>query len=145
MAASSRSTTSGSNDIRNIPKIVGAEIVIVQDAADRPARTKVVTVSKFSARELIELFGLSAEQIVVIPNGVSEEFSRRDDAGAFMALKQRIGLGSDRFLLFVGGADPEKPLSRARSGVSHTSASRRQNAHLGRVTHAFVWLLRGDG
>jgi len=69
---------------------------------------KVVTVSKFSARELIELFGLSAEQIAVIPNGVSEEFFPRQDDEAFMALKRRIGLASERFLLFVGGADPRK-------------------------------------
>jgi glycosyltransferase involved in cell wall biosynthesis len=69
---------------------------------------KVVTVSNFSAHELVELFGLSAEQIAVIPNGVSEDFCPRHDAGAFMALKQRIGLASDRFLLFVGGADPRK-------------------------------------
>jgi glycosyltransferase involved in cell wall biosynthesis len=69
---------------------------------------KVVTVSKFSSRELMELFGLSAEQIAVIPNGVSEDFFPRRDAGAFLSLKQRIGLASDRFLLFVGGADPRK-------------------------------------
>jgi glycosyltransferase involved in cell wall biosynthesis len=69
---------------------------------------RVVTVSKFSAGELTDLFGLSAEHIVVIPNGVSEDFSPREDTAAFMTLKRRIGLASDRFLLFVGGADPRK-------------------------------------
>ena len=69
---------------------------------------KVITVSKFSARELTDLFGLSADQIAVIPNGVSEDFFPRQDAGAFKALKQRIGLTADRFILFVGGADPRK-------------------------------------
>jgi glycosyltransferase involved in cell wall biosynthesis len=69
---------------------------------------KVITVSKFSAGELTDVFGLPAEHIVVIPNGVSEDFSPRQDAGAFTALKQRIGLASDRFVLFVGGADPRK-------------------------------------
>jgi glycosyltransferase involved in cell wall biosynthesis len=69
---------------------------------------KVVTVSKFSAHELTDLFGLPAEHIVVIPNGVSEDFSPRQDAAAFMDLKQRIGLTADRFILFIGGADPRK-------------------------------------
>lgn len=69
---------------------------------------KVVTVSKFSARELCELFSLPPEHIAVIPNGVSEEFSPRHEVGAFTALKRRIGLNTDRFVLFVGGADPRK-------------------------------------
>jgi glycosyltransferase involved in cell wall biosynthesis len=69
---------------------------------------KVVTVSRFSAQELVDVFGLSADHIAVIPNGVSEEFSPLHDTAAFMALKQRIGLRNDRFLLFVGGADPRK-------------------------------------
>ena len=90
------------------PKLLGQKLSSYKTQRTARRARKVVTVSKFSARELIELFGLSAEQIVVIPNGVSEDFSRRDDAGAFMALKQRIGLASDRFLLFVGGADPRK-------------------------------------
>jgi glycosyltransferase involved in cell wall biosynthesis len=69
---------------------------------------KVITVSKFSARELGELFGLPPQHIAVIPNGVSEEFSPREDAGALAALKRRLGLNTDRFVLFVGGADPRK-------------------------------------
>ena len=69
---------------------------------------KVVTVSRFSARELIEVFGLSVDRIAVIPNGVSEDFFPRKDPDAFMALEKRIGLTTDRFLLFVGGADPRK-------------------------------------
>ena len=52
---------------------------------------KVVTVSKFSAGELCELFGLPPEHIAVIPNGVSEEFFPRHDPGALTALKRRIG------------------------------------------------------
>jgi glycosyltransferase involved in cell wall biosynthesis len=57
---------------------------------------------------LVDVFGLSPGHIVVVPNGVSEDFAPRRDADAFLALKQRIGLADDRFLLFVGGADPRK-------------------------------------
>ena len=90
------------------PKFLGQRLSSYKTKRTARRARKVVTVSKFSAHELIELFGLSAEQIVVIPNGVSEDFFPRQDAGAFMALKQRIGLTTDRFLLFVGGADPRK-------------------------------------
>jgi glycosyltransferase involved in cell wall biosynthesis len=69
---------------------------------------KVVTVSRFSAQELVELFRLPADHIAVIPNGVSQDFSPLHDAEAFSALKQRIGLTDDQFILFVGGADPRK-------------------------------------
>jgi glycosyltransferase involved in cell wall biosynthesis len=90
------------------PKFLGQKLSSYKTKWTARRATKVVTVSNFSAHELIELFGLSAEQIVVIPNGVSEDFSPRRDVGALMALKQRIGLTTDRFLLFVGGADPRK-------------------------------------
>ena len=58
------------------PKLLGQKLSSYKTQRTARRARKVVTVSNFSARELIELFGLSAEQIVVIPNGVSEEFSR---------------------------------------------------------------------
>ena len=100
---------------------------------------KVVTVSKFSACELRELFGLAEDQIAVIPNGVSEEFSPRQDASAFMALKQRIGLTADRFILFVGGADPRKN-HRVVLEAASMIPSQLENRTLvlvGSPTHAF--------
>ncbi|HET7909979.1 MAG TPA: glycosyltransferase family 1 protein [Nitrospira sp.] len=89
-------------------KFLGQKLLSYKTRQTACRARKVITVSKFSARELTDLFGLSAGHIVVIPNGVSEDFCPRQDAGAFVALKQRIGLGSDRFVLFVGGADPRK-------------------------------------
>jgi glycosyltransferase involved in cell wall biosynthesis len=69
---------------------------------------KVITVSRFSAQELIDLYGLSSEQIAVIPNGVAEDFVPRRDESAMDRLRKRIGLSSKPFILFVGGADPRK-------------------------------------
>ena len=100
---------------------------------------KVVTVSRFSARELAEVFGLSADRIAVIPNGVSEDFFPRKDTDAFMALKQRIGLTTDRYLLFVGGADPRKNhrvVMEAASLVS-THLDDRTLVFAGTPTHRF--------
>lgn len=90
------------------PKFLGQKLSSLKTRRTARRARKVVTVSRFSAQELVALFGLSAQQIAVIPNGVSEEFFPRKDNDAFMALKQRIGLPSDRFILFVGGADPRK-------------------------------------
>jgi glycosyltransferase involved in cell wall biosynthesis len=69
---------------------------------------KIITVSEFSAGELTELYGIPRERIAVIPNGVSEDFGPCRDEKAMALLRQRIGLTSDRFILFVGGADPRK-------------------------------------
>jgi glycosyltransferase involved in cell wall biosynthesis len=69
---------------------------------------KVITVSEFSARELMELYGLRREHIVVIPNGVSEDFVPRRDDPAMAELRKRIGLKTEHFVLFIGGADPRK-------------------------------------
>lgn len=69
---------------------------------------KTITVSEFSARELVELYGLKREHIVVIPNGVSEDFVPRRDDQAMAELRKRIGLKSEPYVLFIGGADPRK-------------------------------------
>src|SRR5437868_3776892 len=69
---------------------------------------KAITVSEFSARELIELYGLKREHIVVIPNGVSEDFAPRRDDGAMVELRNRIGLTSGPYVVFIGGADLRK-------------------------------------
>jgi len=69
---------------------------------------KAITVSEFSARELVELYGLKREHIRVIPNGVSEDFTPRRDDRAMAELRKRIGLTSERYVLFIGGADPRK-------------------------------------
>jgi glycosyltransferase involved in cell wall biosynthesis len=100
---------------------------------------KVVTVSRFSAQELVELFRLPADHIAVIPNGVSEDFSPIHDAEAFAALKQRIGLTDDQFILFVGGADPRKNhriVLEAASLIS-TQLAGRMLVLVGSPTHAF--------
>jgi glycosyltransferase involved in cell wall biosynthesis len=69
---------------------------------------KAITVSEFSARELVELYGLKREHIRVIPNGVSDDFVPRRDEQAMAELRKRIGLTAERYILFIGGADPRK-------------------------------------
>ena len=53
---------------------VGPMAVVVQDKTNRAASQKSHHGVEFSARELVELYGLKREHIRVIPNGVSKDF-----------------------------------------------------------------------
>ncbi|HKT34258.1 MAG TPA: glycosyltransferase family 1 protein [Nitrospira sp.] len=121
------------------PKLFGQKLSSLKTQRTARRARKVVTVSSFSARELVELFGLSPGQIAVIPNGVSEEFFPRRDDGAFMALKQRIGLKGDRFVLFVGGADPRKNhrLVMEAASLIQSELGERTLLFVGSPTHRF--------
>ncbi len=68
----------------------------------------VITISEYSAREIESLYGLPRDRIVVIPCGVSEEFRPTPDRRALAELARRLAVPTERFLLFVGGADPRK-------------------------------------
>ena len=69
---------------------------------------KVMTVSEYSARDIAELYGVPTDRIAVIYNGVSDVFQPRTDALALDVLRRRFGWTTDRYILFVGGADPRK-------------------------------------
>lgn len=69
---------------------------------------KVVTVSEFSAREIESLYGIAREHIVVIHNGVSDDFAPLRQAEVRAELFHRWDIPAAGFILFVGGADPRK-------------------------------------
>ncbi|HNK15605.1 MAG TPA: glycosyltransferase family 1 protein [Nitrospira sp.] len=69
---------------------------------------KVVTVSEFSAREIESLYGIAREHIVVIHNGVSDDFAPLRQAEVRAELSHRWDIPAAGFILFVGGADPRK-------------------------------------
>lgn len=69
---------------------------------------KVVTISEHSAHDIESLYGLPRNRIVVIPCGVSEDFQPAVGEQNLAAVGQRFGLSTERFILFVGGADPRK-------------------------------------
>lgn len=80
------------------------ETVIFRTAVPRSARraARVVAVSERTKADLLELYGLAPEQVVVIPHGVDPVFSP--------------GPRSDSYLLFVGAIEPRKdPLAAARA------------------------------
>jgi len=69
---------------------------------------RVITVSKYSAQDIELLYGVPRERINVIYNGVSEEFRPIDDRDGLAVLREQYGIPTQRYLLFVGGADPRK-------------------------------------
>ncbi|MBA2486246.1 MAG: glycosyltransferase family 4 protein [Nitrospira sp.] len=90
------------------PKLLG------QAGSSRRARAtanrarKVVTVSEFSAREIEALYEIPHEQVVVIYNGVAEDFFPVHDDQVMAGLRERWAIPAAGFILFVGGADPRK-------------------------------------
>jgi len=72
------------------------------------AARRVIAVSQFTRGELIELLGVPAEKIHVVPNGVGEEFTRDGPAE------------NGDYVLAVGTLEPRKNLDRLVEAVRRT-------------------------
>jgi UDP-glucose:(heptosyl)LPS alpha-1,3-glucosyltransferase len=74
-------------------------------AYQSPRLQRVIAVSHGTARELREHYGVAAEKIAVVPNGVDHAvFHPAGDDASKGALRDALGLPRDTFLaLFVGG------------------------------------------
>jgi glycosyltransferase involved in cell wall biosynthesis len=100
---------------------------------------RVITVSRHSARDIEELYGVSRDRIEVIPNGVSEDFCPAGDPSGLADLRARFTIPTERYLLFVGGADPRKnhqTLLRAYARVADLLPAH-SLVLVGDVTHRF--------
>lgn len=74
--------------------------------AIRAAR-RVIAVSEFTRREILERHPGAAGRIAVVPNGVDPAFFAAGDPGADRRVRARHGL-TGRYLLFVGVFEPRK-------------------------------------
>ncbi len=81
---------------------------------------KVVTVSEFSAREIESLYGIPRDHVVVIHNGVSEDFVPLCDEQVRAELRERWAIPATGFILFVGGADPRKNHAKFLQAVAQS-------------------------
>jgi phosphatidylinositol alpha-1,6-mannosyltransferase len=68
---------------------------------------RVITVSEFSRRQLVEALGVSGDRIEVVPNGIDEHFAPAGPGDA----RRRLGLGDGPVALFLGGLKPRKNLA----------------------------------
>ncbi len=69
---------------------------------------KVITISQHAASEIVTLYGLPPDRVAVVHAGVSQDFRPNQDPEAFADLRQRLEIPEQRFILFVGGANPRK-------------------------------------
>lgn len=80
----------------------------------------IVAVSEHSKRDIVKIFGVSEDKIVVIPNCVSDRYRPVEDASKTSALKRQLGIRGN-YVLYVGNFKPHKnvaSLVRAFAQVS---------------------------
>lgn len=74
---------------------------------------KIITVSEFSKQEIIRFYGVPAEKIAVIPNGVDlERFYPYYEKNAIKKIKQKYQINGKKYFLFLGNLEPRKNLVR---------------------------------
>lgn len=71
---------------------------------------RVIAVSESTRQDVISFCGVPGERVIVVPNGVAQEFCPAD-ARATAAFRQRKGL-PERFILFLGTLEPRKNIVR---------------------------------
>jgi glycosyltransferase involved in cell wall biosynthesis len=74
------------------------------------AARRIITVSEFSKRRIVELCRVGDEKVVVVASGVGEQF-REHSVEEVEEVKRRLGLPR-RYVLCVGSLEPRKNLPR---------------------------------
>ena len=73
----------------------------------------VFTVSEDAKKDIVDKYGLSNEKVIVTYNAVNEMFRKLDDKELnSQELRQKFGLGEERYILSVGNLQPRKNLPR---------------------------------
>lgn len=70
---------------------------------------KIITISESAKKDLINLYKIPEEKIIVTPLGADKKFRRITDNTALMKVKKKYHL-PENFLLFVGTIEPRKNL-----------------------------------
>jgi glycosyltransferase involved in cell wall biosynthesis len=84
-------------------------LTLATKASTRRAE-RVIAVSESTRQDVISYCGVPAQRVIVIPNGVTEEFSPAPEAEVRSHVG-RLGL-PDRFILYLGTLEPRKNLVR---------------------------------
>jgi glycosyltransferase involved in cell wall biosynthesis len=70
---------------------------------------RIIAVSESTRRDLLELYGVRPERVVVIPHGVDRDVFRPASAQELEAVRRRFGIDGP-YLLSLGGIEPRKNL-----------------------------------
>jgi glycosyltransferase involved in cell wall biosynthesis len=84
-------------------------------ALQRAAR--IIAVSEATRRDLIDLYSVSEDRVVVVPHGVDHDVFRPPSAEAVTAARARFGIDGP-YLLALGGIEPRKNLPRLVEGFA---------------------------
>jgi glycosyltransferase involved in cell wall biosynthesis len=70
-----------------------------------------IAISEYTKSRVVDIFGVSAEKVTVVLNGVGQEFSPRPSPEV-TAMRTKLGISDQPYLLYVGSLEPRKNLSR---------------------------------
>jgi glycosyltransferase involved in cell wall biosynthesis len=68
---------------------------------------KIITVSKFEKKRIVEYFGLNNDKLSVVYNGVGRHFVKINEQSKNHLIKKKYKL-PDKFIFFLGNTDPKK-------------------------------------
>ncbi len=68
---------------------------------------KIITISEFSQQEIIDVYGVNKDKIVIVPPAVSEEFFIHHPPSDLETIKQQYRL-PQKYILSVGNIEPRK-------------------------------------
>ncbi len=68
---------------------------------------KIITVSKFEKKRIVEYFGLNNDKLSVVYNGVGRHFVKINEQSKNQLIKNKYKL-PDKFIFFLGNTDPKK-------------------------------------
>ena len=72
----------------------------------------VIAISEATRQDLIRHAGIPDQKIHVVPHGVSARFRPADDPGQIQAIRERYGIQTPNYMLYVGTLQPRKNLPR---------------------------------
>lgn len=93
---------------------------------------RIIAISEYTKRDIVQHLGVSAERIVTIPLGVTEHYHRPSEA-ALAAFRQAHGIGPQS-IFYLGSIEPRKNLNRlieAFAQLRHTDAGTRPQLFIG--------------
>ena len=99
----------------------------LKSALARAQADRLITVSDYSRRGLVDHFGLSPDQVAVVGEAPDPVFRPRPEARLPAAVR-RLGISeSDRFITYVGGFGPHKNLPRLLEAFARLAAEPRRD------------------
>lgn len=81
---------------------------------------RILTVSEFTKSDVINILGIPANRITVIPCACAENYCRVEDEAELDALRKKYAL-PERYVLFVGNSNPRKNLERMMKSFDRAS------------------------